>query len=98
MQSSRNLWHKPCLPHWRIDAINHHIKRMVETIMDKETMMQGTYEKARIAMIAKCSGVLCTIQYFAKTWLDGTLKEGKVWGGKNRYNHEVQTVADHASL
>ena len=54
---------------------------MVETIMDKETMMQGTYEKARIAMVAKHSvkyGVLCTILHFAKTWLDGTLKEGKV--------------------
>ena len=40
---------------------------MVETIMDKESMMQGTYEKARIAMVAKRSGVLCTIQHLAKT-------------------------------
>ena len=69
--------------------------------MDKETMMQGMYEKTRIVMVAKHSvkyGVLCTILPFAKTWLDGTLKEGKVQGGKNRYNHEVPTVADHASL
>ena len=95
------LWHKPCLPHWRIDAINHHIKPIVETIMDNEIMMQGMYEKARIAMVAKRSvkyGVLCTILHCAKTWLDCTLKEGKVRGGKNRYNHEVPTVADHASL
>ena len=43
---------------------------MVETIMDKETMMQGMYEKARIAMVAKFSvkyGVLYTILHCAKT-------------------------------
>ena len=54
---------------------------MVETIMDKETKMQGTYEKARITMVAKHSlkyGVLCTILYFSKTWLDCPLKERKL--------------------
>ena len=64
-------------------------------------MMQGTYEKARIAVVAKRSvkyGVLCTILHFAKTWLDCPLKGGMVQGGKNRYNHEVPTIADHASL
>ena len=60
---------------------------MVETIMDKEIMMQATYEKARIAMVAKHLvkyRVLCTILHFAKTWLDCPLKEGKVRDGKNR--------------
>ena len=64
-------------------------------------MMQGMYEKARIAMVAKCTvkcGVLCTILHFAKTLLYCPLKEGKVQGGKNRYYHEVPTVADHASV
>ena len=68
-KAQANLWHKPCLPHWQIDAINHHIKPIVETIMDKETMMQGMYEKARIAMVAKHSvkyGVLCTILHFPR--------------------------------
>ena len=54
---------------------------MVETTMDKETIMQGTYEKARVAMVVKHSvkyGVLCTIRHFAKTWLDCPLKERKV--------------------
>ena len=35
-KAQANLWHKPCLPHWRIYAINHRIKPMVETIMDRD--------------------------------------------------------------
>ena len=77
-KAQANLWHKPYLPHWQIDAINHHTKPMVETIMHKETMMQGMYEKARITMIAKCSvkhRVLCTVPHFTKTWLDYALRQ-----------------------
>ena len=71
---------------------------MVETIMDKGMMTQGTYENAKVAKHAVKYGVLCTVQHFAKTWLDCPLKEGTVQGWQSRYNHKVPIVADHASL
>ena len=45
---------------------NDNIKPVVETIMEKGTWMQGTYEKASVAMVAKHVpkyGVFCTFRY-----------------------------------
>ena len=45
------------------------MKPMIENIMDKETMMRGTYEKARVAKHTAEYGVLCTVQCFTQNWL-----------------------------
>ena len=63
--------------------------------MDKGKTTQGTYEKFSSdekARVAKCTaehGVLSTIWHYAKIWPDCPLKEGTVWGWKNRHNCEV---------
>ena len=52
------------------DAINDDIKPVVQTIMDKRTMTQGTYEKfsvnnmARVTKLAAEYGVFSTIRHF----------------------------------
>ena len=71
---------------------------MIETIIDKGTTKQGTYEKARVAKCTAKYGVLCTILRFAEISPDHSLKEGTVQGWENRCNREVPTAADHASL
>ena len=71
---------------------------MIETIMDKGTVKQGTYEKARVAKCTAKYGVLCTVRCFGQIWPDHSLKEGTVQGWENRCNREVPTAADHTSL
>ena len=65
-QAKADISHKPCHTSSRIDAINDDIKPVVETIMDKGTTMQGTYEKARVAKCTAKYGVLCSDQSFAQ--------------------------------
>ena len=58
--------------------VHYDIKPVVETILGKGTVTQGTYENAKVTKHAVKYGALCTVQYFAKTWLDHSLKEGTV--------------------
>ena len=62
----------------QIDTINDDIKPVIETIMDKGTVMGGTYEKAMVLKHVVKYGLLCMVQHFAKIRPDRPLKEGTV--------------------